>query len=74
MGWGEGRDILVQNPQVLIRLTISLIMLDRTIQSDGLEGGFLPRGHNVPPDAAVRQMIQRGEALRQEKRWLERRR
>lgn len=57
--------LLVQYAQILIRLSITLVMLDRRIDPDRFERGFLPRGDYIPPNAPIREVIQCGESLRQ---------
>lgn len=42
-------------------------MLDRRIKPYSLERGLLPRSHDIPPNTAVRQMIQCRKALCEQK-------
>ncbi len=48
---------LVEDFHVLISCVVSLIMLDRTVDTNGLEGSLLPGRHDVPADPSIGQVI-----------------
>lgn len=72
--WGAHVLSLVQNPEILVRLQIPLVMVDGGVDSYGLERGLFPRRDNVPSYPALGEVVERREALRQQERGLKGRR
>ena len=52
------KSLLVENSEVFVGLSVPLVVLYRAIETDGLEGRFLPRGHNIPPYAAPGEVVE----------------
>lgn len=55
---GEETNLLVKDSEVFVCLSVPLVVLYWVIEADGFEGGFLPRGYDVPPYAAPGEVIE----------------
>lgn len=67
-------DLLIEDSEVLVCLTVPLVMVDGAVQPDGLEGSLFPSCDYIPAESSTGEMIQCREPLGQKERRLERRR
>lgn len=67
-------DLLIEDPEVLVCLAVSLVVVYGAVQPDGFEGGLLPPCHDIPAEPSASEMIQCREPLGQKERRLKRRR
>jgi hypothetical protein len=68
---GTLENLLVQYSQILVGLRVSLVMLDRRVDSDRFKRGFFPARDDVPAKSSSGQMVQRAKAFGEEKGRLE---